>query len=63
MVVNTMGIQDKKNHNGEMDSNNGEGIHSHTTMQSHPHLYTRTPRPTMPLFEKTGIPTKDKHLQ
>jgi hypothetical protein len=50
MAVNTMGSQDKKNHNGERNSTNGEGIHSRTTMQSHPHLYTRTPRPTMPQF-------------
>jgi hypothetical protein len=50
MAVNTMGSQDKQNHNGERDSNNGEGSHSRTIMQSHPHLYTRTPRPTMPQF-------------
>jgi hypothetical protein len=50
MAINTMGSQDKKNHNGERDSNNGEGRHSHTTMKSHPHLYTRTPKPTMPQF-------------
>ena len=48
MAVNTMGSQDKKNHNGERNSMNGKGIHSRTTMQSHPHLYTRTSRPTMP---------------
>jgi hypothetical protein len=50
MEVNTMGSQDKKNHNGERNSTNEEGIHSLTTMQRHPHLYTRTPRPTMPQF-------------
>jgi hypothetical protein len=47
MAVNTMGSQDKKNHNGERNSTNGEGSHSRTTMQSHPHLYTRKPRLTM----------------
>jgi hypothetical protein len=50
MAVNTMGSQDKKNNNGERNYTNEEGIHSHTTMQSHPHLYTRTPRPTMSQF-------------
>jgi hypothetical protein len=50
MEINTMGSQDKKNHNGERDFNNGDGNHSRTTMQSHPHLYTRTPMPTMPQF-------------
>ena len=32
LAVNTMGSQDKQNHNGEMYFNNGEGIHSRTTM-------------------------------
>ena len=50
MAVNTMWSQDKKNHNGERNSTNGEGIHSRTTMQSHPHLNTNTPRPIMPQF-------------
>jgi hypothetical protein len=27
-----------------------KGSHSRTTMQSHPHLYTKTSRPTMPQF-------------
>ena len=38
LVVNTMGSHDKQTHNSERDSNNREGSHSHTTMQSHPHL-------------------------
>jgi hypothetical protein len=40
----------KQNQNSDGGSNNGEGSHSRTTMQSHPHLYTKSPRPTMPQF-------------
>jgi hypothetical protein len=40
----------KKNHNGDGVSKNGEGSHSRTTIQSHPHLYTKSPRSTMPQF-------------
>jgi hypothetical protein len=40
----------KKNQNGDGGSNNGEGIHSCTTIESHPHLYTKSPRPIMPQF-------------
>jgi hypothetical protein len=40
----------KKNQNGDGGSNNGDGIYSCTTMQSHPHLYTKSPRPIMPQF-------------
>jgi hypothetical protein len=40
----------KQNQNGDGGSNNGEGNHSHTTMKIHPHLYTKSPRPTMPQF-------------
>jgi hypothetical protein len=35
----------KQNKNGDGGSNNGEGSHSCTTMQSHPHLYTKSPDP------------------
>jgi hypothetical protein len=47
----------KQNQNGDGGSNNGEGNHSRITMQSHPHLYTKSPRPTIPQFlgnEATG---------
>jgi hypothetical protein len=40
----------KQNQNGDGGSNNEEGNHSRTTMQSHPHLCTKSPRPTMPQF-------------
>jgi hypothetical protein len=50
LALNTIEGQPKTNQNGERGSNNGEGTHSRTTMQSHPHLYTKTPRPTMPQF-------------
>jgi hypothetical protein len=40
----------KKNQNGDGGSNNGEGIHSCTTIESHPHFYTKSPRPTLPQF-------------
>jgi hypothetical protein len=40
----------KQNQNGDGGSNNGEDSHSRTTMQIHPHLYTKSPRPTMPQF-------------
>jgi hypothetical protein len=50
LAVNTIEGPSKQNQNGEKGSNNGEGSHSCTTMQSHPHLYTKTPRPTMPQF-------------
>lgn len=36
--------------NGKGGSNNGNGTHAHTSMQSHPHLYSRTSRPSIPLF-------------
>jgi hypothetical protein len=50
LALNTIEGQPKKIQNGERHSNNGEGTHSRTTMQSHPHLYTKTPKPTMPQF-------------
>jgi hypothetical protein len=40
----------KQNQNGRGGSNNGEGSHSSTTMQSQPHLYTKSPRPTISQF-------------
>jgi hypothetical protein len=40
----------KQNQNGDGGSNNGEGRHSRTTMQSHPHLYTKSTIATMPQF-------------
>ena len=47
---NSLGGPTKQNQNGERSSKNGEGSHSRTTMQSHPHLYTKTTRNTMPRF-------------
>ena len=38
------------NNNAEGGSNSGNEIHSCTNMQSHPHLYSRTSRPTLPQF-------------
>ena len=46
-----------QNRNGDGGSNNGEGRHSCTTMQSHPHLYTKSPRPT------NGCPICNKNSQ
>ena len=43
------GLQKKEVHNSE-GANNGEGSHARTTMHSHPHLYSRSQRPTMPQF-------------
>ena len=50
IASNSLGGPTKQNQNGERISNNGEGSHSRTTMQSHPHLYTKSSRPTMPQF-------------
>ena len=50
LAIHTIEGPSKQNQNGEKGSNNGEGSHSRTIMQSHPHLYTKTPRPTMPQF-------------
>jgi hypothetical protein len=50
LAKNLLEGQTKQNHNGDGGSNNGEGSHSCTTLQSHPHLYTKSPRPTMPQF-------------
>jgi len=50
LALNTIEGQPKTNQNGERGSNNGEGTHSRTAMQNHPHLYTKTPGPTMPQF-------------
>jgi hypothetical protein len=49
-VKNMLEGTKKQNQNGDGGSNNGEVIHSRTTMQSHHHLYTKSPRPIMPQF-------------
>ena len=40
----------KKETSNDEGSHNGEGSHARTTMQSHPHLYSGSQRPTMPQF-------------
>jgi hypothetical protein len=53
--------QNNLSNNVEGGSNNGNGSHARTTMQSHPHLHSRTPRPTIPQF--LDSPTIGKVVQ
>jgi hypothetical protein len=52
---NSLESTTKQNHNGDGGSNNGEGKNSCTTMQSHLHLYTKSPKPTMPQFLENEV--------
>jgi hypothetical protein len=62
LALNTIEVKPKTNQNGERGSNNGEGTHSWITMQSHPHLYTKTPRPTMSQFLSGKVALEGKTM-
>lgn len=42
--------QNNLSNNGEGGSHDGGRVHAWTTMQSHPHLYSGSTRPTLPQF-------------
>ena len=42
--------QNNLSNNGEGGSHDGGRVHARTTMQSHPHLYSGSTRPTLPQF-------------
>jgi hypothetical protein len=55
--------QNNLSNNGEGGSHDGGRVHARTTMQSHPHLYSGSTRPTLPQFldnTTTGIVVQAK---